>query len=168
MATQASRRAFLRGNFGDPEVLRPPGAAESGFERACTGCGDCVTACPEAIIRADARGGVLLDLSLGACTFCGDCARACPTAALSEARMGDWPWRASVSSACLSLNGVACRTCEDACEPRAIRFRLELGGRARPVIDDEACTGCGACIAICPAGAVSLDRVTRPETEKCA
>lgn len=84
--------------------------------------------------------------------------------------MADWPWRASVSADCLSLNRTACRACEDACDARAIRFRLEVGGNARPIIDDVACTGCGACIAICPAAAVSLTRGrSRPmDTELCA
>ena len=54
-----------------------------------------------------------------------------------------------------------CRACEDFCETRAIRFRPQTGGRALPRIDTGACTGCGACIAPCPAGAITVIE-TRP------
>ncbi|RYH11723.1 ferredoxin-type protein NapF [Tropicimonas sp. IMCC6043] len=162
-----SRRDFLRGEIRTPDILRPPGATVRGFERACTGCGDCIAACPEAIIQSDPRGGVLLDLASGACTFCGACGRACPTDALAEERQGDWPWVAQVSQECLSLNRISCRACEDSCEARAIRFHLQVGGVSRPIIDDSACTGCGACVGSCPAAAVSLVRVSHPKLEAC-
>ncbi|WP_078059333.1 ferredoxin-type protein NapF [Tropicimonas marinistellae] len=165
MPTHASRRDFLRADLTRTIVLRPPGALTVAFERACTGCGECASACPEAIIHTDHRGSVMLDLSRGACTFCGECARACPTDALDVGRIGDWPWVATVGETCLSINNVACRSCEDACEARAIRFRLEVGGKARPNIDATECTGCGACIAICPVGAVSLARTAQSEPE---
>ena len=158
MPTPTSRRDILRGQLRGSDVLRPPGSLTVGFARACTGCGECAAACPEAIIRTDNRGGVLLDLSFGACTFCGACARACPTDALAEERLADWPWTAAISNDCLSVNAVSCRACEDACEARAIRFRPALGGRAHPSVDAAGCTGCGACIAICPVGAVSLSQ----------
>lgn len=57
---------------------------------------------------------------------------------------------------CLARLGIVCRTCGDACEPRAIRFPPRLGGVAVPVLDVEACTGCGECVQLCPAVAISL------------
>ena len=80
----------------------------------------------------------------------------------------DLPWKAAVSEACLAQSGVQCRACEDFCEPRALRFRLALGGRATPQIDLETCTGCGACVEPCPSGAISLFQPppqTQPQTE---
>ena len=33
-----------------------------------------------------------------------------------------------------------CRTCEDVCEPRAIRFKLALGGKSEPLVEFDQCT----------------------------
>jgi ferredoxin-type protein NapF len=97
-----------------------------------------------------------MDFSLGEgeCTFCGDCTSACPTAALDADRARPWDWVADAGAKCLSSQGITCRACQDACEPRAIRFSLMTGGRAIPLIDEYSCTGCGACAGVCPAGAI--------------
>lgn len=160
-ALDTSRRAFLSARFqgDDPAVMRPPGNIGSAFRETCTRCDACLAACPQAIVAKDDRGFPVLRLDLAACTFCGACAEACDTGALDLARIAEWPWRARISPACLSLRGVSCRACQDTCEPEAIRFRPMLGGRAEPVLDPEHCTGCGACAAICPAGAVSFTRL---------
>ncbi|HLO78739.1 MAG TPA: 4Fe-4S dicluster domain-containing protein [Magnetospirillum sp.] len=76
---------------------------------------------------------------------------------------------ASVGGACLSAGGVACGTCADPCEPRALRMRPLPGGRALPVIDASACTGCGDCLSVCPVGALSLVPAASPSEEQaCA
>ncbi|WGW03630.1 ferredoxin-type protein NapF [Tropicibacter oceani] len=159
MAPSHSRRDILRGSLRGSRstIMRPPGA-QPDFDRLCDDCGACSRACPERIVRHAKSGGPELDFSHGACTFCGDCARACPTGALVEAEVGNWPWRATIGQSCLSHQGIACRACEDACEPRAIRFRLETGGRAVPVLTQDQCTGCGECAFTCPAGAVAFER----------
>ena len=167
MTHLASRRAFLTGRRDAPAAPRPPGALpEPAFRRACTRCGDCVAACPEAVLSVDAEGRPGFEPALGACTFCGRCAEACPGEALSAAP-APYPWIAEAAAGCLSLNGVACRACEDRCDARAIRFRPLLGGRAAPLIDAAACTGCGACVAPCPADAIALSpRSPRPVQEE--
>jgi ferredoxin-type protein NapF len=63
---------------------------------------------------------------------------------------------ALVGHGCLAAQAVTCGTCADPCEPRALRIRPLLGGRALPVIDVAACTGCGDCLSVCPVGALSL------------
>lgn len=66
---------------------------------------------------------------------------------------------AEVASNCLSLKGVACRICGEHCDAGAIRFRPRVGGRARPEVTAD-CNGCGACVGVCPAAAISLVEMT--------
>ncbi|MGE5478049.1 MAG: 4Fe-4S dicluster domain-containing protein [Bacteroidales bacterium] len=78
---------------------------------------------------------------------------------------------AAVDGACLAARGITCGTCADPCEPRALRLRLRplLGGRALPVIDAAACTGCGDCLSVCPVGALALVPAASPSEEQaCA
>ena len=160
MAADLSRRQLFRraSTMADPSIMRPPGEVAGRFEQLCGNCDLCVKACPEAILELDDAGLAQVNFTKGACTFCGVCSEICPTGALIPERAEHWPWRAAIASSCLSLNGVTCRLCEDACDPRAIRFRLKARGQAEPRVDWQRCTGCGACASVCPVGAVSLDR----------
>ncbi len=160
MAIANSRRAFLTAKVVRPALPRPLGAlAEAQFAELCTGCGDCARICPEGIIMRDGAELPVMDLNAGACTFCGACTEACETGALVPGQA--WLWRARVDEACMSRQGIACRACEDHCDAQAIRFRLITGGRAEPRIETGLCTGCGACIASCPTGAITLHQNTQ-------
>jgi ferredoxin-type protein NapF len=115
-----------------------------------------VEACPEGIILVGRNGYPEVDFRRGQCSFCGDCVRACSPGALAD--RGQAPWRtiATIAFSCLSVQGVICRLCEEQCEPAAIRFRPALGGYALPEVDAGACTGCGACVGVCPVAAVEV------------
>ena len=163
MTAAPSRRAFLRGRFEAARVMRPIGSlAEAAFQKSCTRCGDCITACPEAILFKDDGGFPYVDVSQSGCTFCGDCVAVCETGALVEGQ--EWLWNAEVSKTCLSQNGVHCRACQDHCDERAIHFQLAPGGRAVLHLDASLCTGCGFCVAPCPVDALFLTQFT-PSTE---
>jgi ferredoxin-type protein NapF len=86
-------------------------------------------------------------------------------ASASTGTNAEAPQVAAIAASCLSLNGTSCRICAEHCEVGAIRFRLELGGRARPSVG-ESCDGCAACLPVCPVGAVFL--IAKPEAAPCA
>jgi ferredoxin-type protein NapF len=153
-----SRRQFLRGDLsGRKPPQRPPWAmAEREFLTACTRCGECAPACPERIVVIEA-GYPRIDFSRGGCTFCGACVQVCKPGALHREE-GKTPWRIRpvFGETCIARANAMCRSCGDACEATAIRFRPRLGGAALPEVDGEKCTGCGACVAPCPATAITL------------
>lgn len=153
-------RADLFGRRRAAPGLRPPWSVAA-FSSLCDGCGRCLPACPTGILVVGADRRPTVDFQRGPCTFCAACVRQCPTGALRLAETDGVvraPWRATagISANCLSVRGVACRLCEAQCEPGAIRFRLATGGRALPIVEADRCTGCGACVAPCPAGAIAV------------
>lgn len=152
-----SRRGFLGGRLrpGSPE-FRPPWATVSGvFEDRCDRCGECVKVCT--IVVPGTGGFPKVDFSRGECSFCGECARVCERRALSHDD-GVFPWmiKALIGDNCLAAQGVECRTCGEACDVAAIRFHPQRGGVARPQLDADCCTGCGACYAPCPVRAIGM------------
>lgn len=74
---------------------------------------------------------------------------------------------AEVAANCLAVNAVACSACADPCAPRALRVMPLAGGRALPIVDVNACTGCGDCARVCPVGALVMAEV-EPEEAACA
>ncbi len=81
--------------------------------------------------------------------------------ASSESFLPPWHIKASIDlNNCLSMNATICRSCGESCDDEAIKFNLKLGGIAEPVLNTEACTGCGACLSVCPVQAVKLNAVS--------
>ena len=164
MPETIDRMQFLSGDLkGDRLPIRPPWAIdETAFIDRCTRCGDCMEACPYDLIREGRGRFPKMDFSQYGCDFCGDCVEACkPDALYRDRQAGAPPWnlKATILDNCLSLNGVVCRSCGEACEERAITFKLELGGVARPLLDLALCTGCGECHAVCPIKSVLISPV---------
>lgn len=147
-----SRRSFLASKVSEPvpSGLRPPWMVA---EAACSGCGHCVQACPSGLLAALKAGRPVLGFDAGECTFCGLCAEACPEPVFDRAAPA-FLHRIEIGSDCLARAGVSCLACGDSCPAAAIRFRPRIGGPALPSLDPTACTGCGACVGVCPAGAI--------------
>jgi ferredoxin-type protein NapF len=150
------RRAFL---FGRPTieapVFRPPWAlSEDIFAQTCTRCDACVHQCPEHVLARGCDGLPRFLAGSGECTFCRACVDACDSGALDPRQTSPWNHRVSVDGACLAARGVVCSSCRDICPEAAIA--LPPAARGGAMIDPALCTGCGACVAVCPANAISL------------
>jgi len=163
MGTVVSRAQFLRGDYsGRSTPIRPPWSLpEAKFTDLCNRCGDCIGVCPQHILEKGRGGFPRVDFSRGECLFCSECVQVCTTGALAVNRHGSnalepWSVRASIGERCLADHGVECRSCGDQCESSSIRFQLVVGGVAKPMLEQSACSGCGACYRVCPVQAIEL------------
>ena len=162
-ATTAVGAGAFRGEAGRLPI-RPPGALpEEDFLSTCIRCQRCADACPNHCIKATpesagpARAGTpLIQPREQACMLCSRvdteylrCTEACPSGALQlvaktlvdiqqKVRLGV----ATVdTSLCYSYTDFVCGTCLKACPVGA----LKTGMWARPIVDSDACVGCGLC-----------------------
>jgi MinD superfamily P-loop ATPase containing an inserted ferredoxin domain len=123
--------------------------------------------CPEHILTLASGGFPTPNFSLGECTFCEECAQACPTNALQVKTRATSPWQQApvMNEQCLAKRGVVCRSCGDSCPREAIEFNLARAhpALATPQINNNACTGCGACISVCPNQALTMQIHPHPE-----
>lgn len=165
MGLAINRSEFLSGNIsGRGRPIRPPWSlAEMEFRSTCSSCGDCLDKCPTQIIEFG-RGQIpVINFEKGECLFCGDCVDACQTNALQQ-NLDQAPWHLAAvidDNKCLAYNNVECRICQDPCETRAIRFLALAGCTSKPNLNTEKCNGCGACYAVCPAHAISINSNNR-------
>ncbi|CAN7421445.1 ferredoxin-type protein NapF [Rhizobium sp. LjRoot254] len=160
LGSAATRRSFLFG-LGEsrPQGVLPPGATAESIS-TCSGCGKCVAGCPQKIILLES-GRPRVDFSRGECTFCGECSARCPEAVFTTAHALHFDHVANIQDRCLALNAVDCQSCRDACPETAIHFVPLRGMPFQPVLDAACCTGCGACMSVCPVQAIGLSAVSR-------
>ena len=148
-----SRRALFSGQHG--ALIRPPWTSEISIRNACTGCGDCVAACPEAILFSGPANTPVVSFESGECSFCEACVEACtePVFDLGEPA---WKIRAEISDSCILKVGVSCRLCSDICEVEALVFDLSQRPVGAVSVNRDLCNGCGACVAACTFSAISI------------
>jgi ferredoxin-type protein NapF len=63
---------------------------------------------------------------------------------------------AAIGDPCLARRDIVCHSCGDECEAGAVRFRAVVGGVPAPTVDPARCTGCAACVRVCPAAAITM------------
>ncbi|MGX9394093.1 4Fe-4S dicluster domain-containing protein (plasmid) [Nitrobacteraceae bacterium UC4446_H13] len=67
--------------------------------------------------------------------------------------------RADIGESCFASANIVCQSCADACPVKAIRFEPRRGGPALPHVSISDCTGCGDCVAACPASAIAVTTI---------
>lgn len=157
-AIDTAKRSLLRGRISTRSLTHRMPWKVADFTDRCQRCGDCLAACAEKVIVEGDGGFPTVDFHRGGCTLCADCVTACRHGALLRvADQSAWSLIATIDATCLSARGIACRSCGEACELQAIRFRLVVGGKAIPELDSSICNGCGSCVSTCPVKAIHME-----------
>ena len=141
---RTDRRSFLTGMaaLGISSLFlfnRCGGGVYAVAPEACTGCGNCVSACRYSALTLEQSHTV--ESQEAACTGCGDCVTECPQNAISLSG-----GTAHVTTAL--CNG--CGLCVPVRNDKALTWRNSV---AR--IDGSSCEGCGKCKPRCLYGAIS-------------
>jgi len=136
----------------------PPGSGSSrAFRLKCAACQLCVANCPGGCLKPSLRlnsfGQPEMDFRQGGCiATCVKCGEICPEGALRNLRdvprrhvhMGYAVWKRDL---CVrTTEKTACTACSRKCPVQAIHLVKGI-----PVVDRDACVGCGACEHACPA-----------------
>lgn len=132
----------------------------------CTGCQLCVSVCPNHVLRPSRAIKTFMQpessYERGYCrSECTKCSEVCPAGAIrpidtvekSSIQVGHAVW---IKENCIPLTvGDSCNSCEQHCPAQAITMVLSDASNPDspkiPVVNEERCTGCGACEYLCPA-----------------
>jgi bidirectional [NiFe] hydrogenase diaphorase subunit len=148
-----------------PYTLRPE-------PTECVLCDMCVRVCEERSTSALAHAGRGIEREVNPptdeCVGCGACALICPAQCIQFERgnLRTTIWGREFPVAYCTVNPDKCRACglcEERCYFDVARVKLFANGRLTSFIDKDVCQGCGSCIAVCPAGAISM-----PEYDEAA
>lgn len=156
MSINLSRRSLFRRKQQDSVVRLPWLKADLVFTDKCTRCGDCQVACPEHIIKLGDGGFPEIDFNLSECNFCQACVNHCKEDLFDLTQEQAWPNKATISTRCLNLESVYCRSCAESCESEALEFNFTNTTFVSPEVVLADCNGCGACVSTCPANAITI------------
>ena len=146
--------------------LTPPGSKSvKDFYSRCTACQLCVSACPNGVLRPSTELEHLMQPEMGyekgfCRPECTKCSELCPSGAILRiSREEKTQCHIGVAkverSLCVAEKGVHCGNCARHCPSGAIRMIENENGHKVPVVNEELCTGCGACEYLCPSRPVS-------------
>jgi len=166
---------LLKPVFGDPRLIRPPGALEEkDFLRTCVRCSECMKVCvtnglQPTFLEAGLEGiwTPVLIPRIGYCEHrCTLCGQVCPTGAIKKLGLAE-KQKVKVGLAmidegrCLPYaQGIPCIVCEEACPTAKKAIWLEdvrkknregkITWVKQPHVDLDLCIGCGICESLCP------------------
>ena len=190
-AALAQEKKKVDGGFADladkvaPErqtPLTPPGSlSASNMVSHCTGCQLCVSECPNQVLRPSTD---LMHLMQPVMSYerghcrpeCTRCSEVCPAGAIkpidieekSSIQIGHAVW---IKKNCVPItDGVECGNCARHCPTGAIEMVMldenDEESPMVPVVNEEACIGCGACEYVCPARPFSAIYIEGHEVHK--
>lgn len=147
------KKSIFRGLQPPPGHIRPI----QKFQDTCTGCGDCVFACPYNAIfpvynEKKGKNFPYLDVNANACHLCEDwpCIQSCNFGALkpfNNGKVRKMGRAKGLFEYCINnqTGEKTCNACEEACPiDKTVIFR-----RNKPTFA-ESCVGCGLCVQACP------------------
>lgn len=147
------------------QPVLPPGALSlERFNKICTACHLCVSACPTRVLRPSlleyGLKGLfqpLMDYHASFCNYeCTRCGEVCPTGAILRLLPEEKKTTQLGIAAFQKLNCVvytdetACGACSEHCPTKAVHMVPYKNGLLIPEVDEKICIGCGACEYACP------------------
>ena len=127
-------------------------------EDKCTGCGNCVKACPRNVLElvdidkkvrifcnSGDKGAAVRKVCKAGCIACGKCERVCPVNAVNVIN------NLAVIDRDKCIN---CGLCVTVC-PQNVIHETDMEKKKKAYVMSEICVGCGKCKKICPVNAVS-------------
>lgn len=179
-----SRRALFRGRISsnsdaNVQVIRMPWMVSSEvFTDHCSRCAKCIDVCPEKIIEQGDGGYPTVNFKRGECTFCAECVDVCAEPVFRNKDEKPWDLVASITDkvssssvsldgVCMAYQGVVCQSCKDVCDVRAIRMSYQTSTIPVPDIENDICTGCGACLSVCPTQAIQMHSIEKKLMNNC-
>lgn len=143
----------------------PPGAGTiEDFNKNCTACSLCITACPNNVLQPAFKQygltGIMqpvMDYHKSFCTYnCTACTEICPTNALKplvlEAKKLTQIGKAVfIKDNCIvKTEKTACGACSESCPTKAVYMIPYEGNLVIPETNQDICIGCGHCEFACP------------------
>jgi polyferredoxin len=145
-------------------VCPPGGTGIEEFNKNCTACSLCISACPNGVLKpAFKQYGIsgmmqpVMDYHKSFCTYnCTICTEICPTYALHplvlEAKKLTQLGKAIfIKDNCIvKTEKTACGACSESCPTKAVHMIPYEGNLVIPEVTQDICIGCGHCEYSCP------------------
>jgi len=145
--------------------VAPPGSVSiSEFNKECTACSICISACPNGVLQpAIKQYGIaglmqpVMDYHKSFCTYnCTVCTEICPTNALhplvlDAKKLTQLGKVVFIKDNCIvKTEKTACGACSESCPTKAVYMIPYEGNLVIPEVNVDICIGCGHCEFACP------------------